>query len=107
MALKGQKITIFEKSQNGQKSSKMVWDIKIAHFDPGSDGIGPGGCLSRIFFVEKIAIYGILGLEDQTSLGTRLLWGPDFFGDQTSLRIRLPWGPDFLGDQTSLGTRLP
>ena len=37
----------------------MVRDIKIAHFDPGSDGICPGVCLSRIF--EKIAIYGIFG----------------------------------------------
>ena len=38
----------------------MVQDIKIAHFDPGSDGICPVGCLSQIFF-EKITIYGIFG----------------------------------------------
>ena len=37
----------------------MVWDIKIAHFDPGSDGICPVGSPCQDF--EKIAIYGIFG----------------------------------------------
>ena len=37
----------------------MVWDLKIAHFDPGSGGICPVGCPCQDF--EKIAIYGIFG----------------------------------------------
>ena len=47
--LKGSKITIFENLQNVQKSSKMAEDLKIAHFDPGSDGICLFVCLSQNF----------------------------------------------------------
>ena len=42
-----------------KKSSKMVWDIKIAHFDPGSDGICPVVCLSDF---SKMVIYIFLGV---------------------------------------------
>ena len=83
--LKRVKKSLFSKNlQNGQKSSKMVWDIKIAHFDPGSDGICPVVWLWQNF--EKITIYGILGLFYQNGyicLGVlghffslkMLLWG--------------------------------
>ena len=37
----------------------MVWDIKIAHFDPGLDSICTVVWLSQNF--EKITIYGIFG----------------------------------------------
>ena len=57
MALKGRKKkSLFSRKKNlqsGQKSSKMVRGIKIAHFDPGSDGIRPGVCLSQIFWENQ------------------------------------------------------
>ena len=45
--------------QNGLKSSKMVWDIKIAQFNPNFNGICPVLWLSQYF--ENIVIYGIFG----------------------------------------------
>ena len=48
-----QKIAIFE---NAGDSSKMFGDIKVAHFDPLSNGICPVPWKSVVF--EKIAIFG-------------------------------------------------
>ena len=53
MALKGQTITIFENSPKWSKIIKNGLDIKIAHFDPGSHGICPAGCLIQIFWENR------------------------------------------------------
>ena len=45
-----------KKLKNAAESSKMVGDIKVAHFDPLSNGICPVPWKSVVF--EKIAIFG-------------------------------------------------
>ena len=54
MAQKGQKITFSKNLKSGGESSKMVWVIKIAHCEPGLDGVGPVLLKSAIF--EKMRI---------------------------------------------------